>query len=111
MNNHERLVQEVMERSKSKDKFWSFHEWDEVFTYVLTSDDEPETWFCDKHPIYEIFELRNRVTDEEIIIGNVCIRRFWNGDKLEKVFSDYKKVKKYIKKRLSQSTLDYMQAK
>ena len=111
MNNYEKLTYEVIERSRSKDPHLSFQEWDEVFTYVLTTDDDPETCLCGKHPIYEIFKLRNRVTDEEIMIGNVCIKRFRNGDKLEKVFSDYKKVKKDINKRLSQSTLDYMQAK
>lgn len=112
MNNHERLTEEIIERSGSKDPFWSFREWDEVYTYQLSVyDDEPETCLCGKHPIYEVFKLRNRITDEEIFIGNVCIKRFRHGEKLSKVFSDFKKVKKDINKRLSQTTLDYMRDK
>lgn len=112
MNNYERLTYEVLERSASKNEYLAFQEWDEVYTYILSVfDDEPETCLCGKHPIYEIFVLNNRITDEKITIGNVCIRRFRNGDKLEKVIKDYKKVKKDINQRLSKTTLDYMLVK
>jgi len=111
MDNYKRLVAEILERSASKDPLWAFQEWDEVFTYQLTVDEDPETCLCGKHPIYEIFKLRNRITDEDVTIGNVCIQHFREGEKLEKVFKDYKKVKKDINKRLSRSTLDYMLVK
>ena len=111
MNNFETLVREVLKRSRSKNYIFAFQEWQEVRTYKIDEEEGKETCLCGKHPISEVFVLSNIYTGEEIIIGNVCIRRFKDGEVLEKLFTDYKKVRRDINKRLSQSTIDYMRDK
>ncbi len=123
MDNYKRLCKEVLERSYSQILEEALNEWDLVevyntnaekdFTEEFEADYEAnyETCLCGHHPIAEVFVLRNRSTGEEIKVGNICIRHFDGGDKWEHIITDYKKVKKDISKRISQTSLDFMRDK
>jgi hypothetical protein len=109
--NYQKLVYEVVSRSESADQDEAFSEWVEIETYKIDpeeGEEAAETCLCGKHPIFEVYVLQNRHNRKIIKVGNVCILHFRDGDKMATILRDYKKVKKDIRKRLTQTSLDYM---
>jgi hypothetical protein len=109
--NYKKLVYEVVSRSESGDQDEAFGEWVEIETYKIDpkeGDEAAETCLCGKYPIYEVYVLQNRKNKRKIQVGNVCILHFREGDKMATILRDYKKLKKDILKRLTQTSLDYM---
>lgn len=66
------LEREVLKRSQSKIFAVALTEW---YLLVLYADDHGHC-LCTHFPIKDHHVLRNRITGEEIIIGNVCVTKF-----------------------------------
>jgi hypothetical protein len=90
--NFERLRDAIFPLSQGDDWAAAKKEWELV--HISQADpDEPETCLCGHHPILELCEIRNRLTDNTAIVGNQCVRRFL-GMESEALFRGIRRIRK-----------------
>ncbi len=74
------LFARVREQSQFKRKPWNqiAQEW--VLSEHLDYRGDPEveeTCLCGHYPIKELFYFRNKFTEQEILVGNICVKKFF----------------------------------
>ena len=69
------MIQRVIEVSDSKDWQEAKKEWEIISVY---EDDDYDTCTCGHYPIKEIIIIQNIRNNNELIIGNCCINKFFD---------------------------------
>lgn len=72
-HNEFRLTEEILALSNSQTWGKAKTEWGLVEVY---REDDPMECLCGHYPINEICVIRNAVTGNEAIVGNVCVKKF-----------------------------------
>lgn len=49
---------------------------------------------CGHTPITDHLEIRNRLTEQSLVVGNVCVKQFFDWDAYDKIFKGIKKLRK-----------------
>lgn len=94
--NFERLREAILLVSRADDWMVARKEWDLVGISQAETDD-PETCLCGHHPILELCEIRNRLTNHTAIVGNQCVKRFL-GLESEALFRGIRRIRKHADK-------------
>ncbi|PIN94787.1 hypothetical protein COU53_02090 [Candidatus Pacearchaeota archaeon CG10_big_fil_rev_8_21_14_0_10_30_48] len=89
MNNKYNLFKRILELSKSKNWDEARKEW-AVVEITEAQADDPGSCCCGKHPIKEMIQIFNQKTRNEVIVGNCCIKRFFDINDYDKVFKALK---------------------
>lgn len=71
----DQLRREIIELSRADEWQAAKKEWDLV-GISFAEPDEPETCLCGHHPILELCEIRNRLSQATAVVGNQCVKRF-----------------------------------
>lgn len=90
--NFERLKFAILTLSHADEWQAAKKEW-ELRGINQAEPDEPETCLCGHHPIIELCEIKNRLTKNEAIVGNQCVRRFL-GLESEALFRGIRRIRK-----------------
>jgi hypothetical protein len=70
-----KLVEEIINRSKNNTWDEAKREW--IFNTVkFANRSNKKTCLCGHYPIVELCYLTNRYTNEDVIVGNVCVTKF-----------------------------------
>ena len=88
--NFAQLREEILERSDADIWEVARKEWSVI---DIWESDEPESCLCGHYPIIEMCEIHNRITKEQVIVGNVCVKRFL-GFRADLIFESIKRIKK-----------------
>ncbi len=101
----QRLIDEIIARSKSKIWEKAKEEW--AFKYAYES--EPGlTCLCGHTPITNICVIKNKNNQTEVEVGNCCIKKFLHIEEGEKIFASIKKLKADRTKSMGLGTLRYL---
>jgi hypothetical protein len=101
-SNFQRLRSEILKRSAAT--AWEIAKTEWCLTEISQAD-EPETCLCGHFPIIELCTITNPTTDETVVVGNVCVKRFL-GLRSDLIFSSIKRIEMHIDKSLGeQATL------
>lgn len=87
---HETLMAKLMANSVGDT-------WEEAqLEWVVTGMWEEEGGSCDcgHTPITDHLEIHNRLTDTTLVVGNVCVKKFFSWDDYDKIFKGIKKLRK-----------------
>jgi hypothetical protein len=103
-HNATKLTTEIIALSNSNTWESAKNEW--VLSEIY-EEDEPSTCLCGHFPIIEICVLRNRFNGAEIIVGNVCVKKFL-GLPSDRIFSAIKRISKDNSKSLNTESIEYM---
>lgn len=95
--NERKLKAEILRLSQASDWETARKEWSLVGIFEA---DDPETCLCGHHPIIEVCELHNRITNHAADVGNVCVKRFL-GLRSDLIFQALKRVRKEPDKSLN----------
>lgn len=99
------LIHAVVEASRAD--IWDLAklEWDLIDIQLNDYSDGVEYCLCG-HEIVELCFIKNRFTGRELMVGNVCVKKFL-GIRSDKIFSAVKKIKKDITASVNPETLEY----
>ena len=88
--NHEILKQKLLDASVGDTWAEAQLEW------VVTDFWEAPGGSCDcgHTPITDHLCIRNHLTEESLIVGNVCVKKFFNWKDYDKIFKGIKKIRK-----------------
>ena len=74
-----KLIEEIIKRSKSNIWDEAKREW--FFNNVeFANRSSKKTCLCGHYPIVELCHLTNRYTNEDVVVGNVCVTKFMHVD-------------------------------
>lgn len=88
MTKHEILQQEIVNLSEASDWEVAKQQWWLSNIYFL----ENSKCLCTHSPITECCELVNFVNHNRVVVGNCCVKKFWNLDN-SSLFSAAKRIK------------------
>lgn len=104
---HYELAGKIIERSVSTT-------WDEAklewFLADVFKEEQPDTCLCGHFPIIENCLLRNRLNGAEVIVGNVCVKKFL-GLPSDKIFQAINRVAKDNGRALNAEAIDHAYSK
>jgi len=80
------LTSEVIKLSESKNWEEAKKEWKPFYIFNQPNN----TCLCSHHPITENIVMKNKTNSNEIIIGNCCIKKFWEIKDFTKYFKALK---------------------
>lgn len=83
-------------------------EW--VFENVYESD-EPLTCLCGHFPILQVCVLHNIKNNNDVEVGNECVKKFFNIKLADSVIRSIKKIKSDMSKSVNVETLDFFHEK
>lgn len=106
MENINKLKSGIINLSVNKDWENAKQEW--YFTHIdyLDNDEDFEKCVCG-HEIRELCFIKNKITRQEVFIGNICIKQFINVDIDNLVFVGLKKIKDDIYSNANKALIDY----
>lgn len=87
--NFQHLKSEILARSRAKEWETARSEWHLV---SISEADEPETCLCSHFPIIELCTIANRLTNVEVDVGNICVKRFL-GFRSDLIFAAIKRIR------------------
>lgn len=99
--NFNRLKSEILPLSHAIEWEIARKEWALIGIYEAS---EPQTCLCGHHPIMEICEIKNSITNNAVEVGNQCVKRFL-GMRSDLIFSALKKIRKDISKGLNADSI------
>jgi len=99
------LPAEIIKLSQSGNWDIAKLEWKLKEIYKLEENDEPEHCLCG-HSIIEVCIIENQQTNNEAIVGNVCVKKFL-GLPSDKIFQAVKKIRKDNEKSLNAESIQY----
>ena len=99
------LIKAVIDASRSDDWASAKEEWDLADIQLNGDGDGVEYCLCG-HEIVELCFIKNRLTGNELMVGNVCVKKFL-GIRSDKIFNAVKKIKKDNIASVNSETLDY----
>lgn len=96
-SNRCQLMEGIVALSEGRTWYEAKLEWDlcDIF-----HQDEPDTCLCGHFPILELCVLLNRKNGKEVIVGNVCVKKFL-GLPSDLVFQAVRRVSKDVTKALN----------
>jgi hypothetical protein len=98
-----KLIKEITNLSYQKNWNDAKLEWN--LTEIIESEDE-ETCLCGHYPIKELCVLVNKINQNNVTVGNCCVKKFI-GINSNKIFEALKKLKKKIDKSLNPEAIQY----
>lgn len=101
-----RLYEELLKISVSDKIAEAIKEWEWTETYLIEPDEDPETCLCGHYPIRECCVITNKITGEEVIVGNCCINRIVKTES-DLIFQALKRVKKDVTKSFNFAVIEY----
>ena len=101
-----RLYEELLKISVSDEIAKAIKEWEWTDTYLIEPDEDPETCLCGHYPIRECCIITNKITGEEVIVGNCCINRIVETES-DLIFQALKRVKKDATKSFNFAVIEY----
>lgn len=87
--NFQHLQSEILARSLATDWETAKKEWSLL---SISEADEPETCLCSHFPIIELCTIANRITNIQVDVGNVCVKRFL-GFRSDLIFASIKRIR------------------
>ena len=81
-----KLFKKVIEKSVANEWDDAKKEWKQRNIVHLQDGEESGECLCGKYPIRELVYLYNKLNQNEIIVGNCCINRFFDIKDFNKVF-------------------------
>jgi hypothetical protein len=87
--NFQHLKSEILARSRATDWETAKNEW---YLVSVSEANEPETCLCSHFPIIELCTIANRLTQIQIDVGNVCVKRFL-GFRSDLIFAAIKRIR------------------
>lgn len=103
-----KLFQEIISRSKSNEWEEAKKEW--KFNDVYESD-EPLTCLCGHFPIMQVCVLQNVINQNEVEVGNECVKKFFNIKQADSIIKSIREIKSDITKSVNVKTLDFFRKK
>ena len=82
------LTQRIIALSHASSWILAKQEWS---LHSIYQAEEPDTCLCGHFPIIEICVLRNKLNDNETVVGNYCVRKFI-GLPTDKIFQAIKRI-------------------
>lgn len=98
-----KLTTEIINRSQSNN--WDAAKLEWLLQDVFESDD-PDTCLCGHFPINEICILRNRLSGNQVIVGNRCVKKFI-GLPSDKLFQAIKRIRKDLESSLNADAIQH----
>jgi hypothetical protein len=98
-----KLIMEIKNLSHSKDWFIARTEWEFKEIYI---SDFPETCLCGHFPIKEVCVLQNKINNNEITVGNCCVKKFIKPAS-ERIFQSFKRIKKDSRKSFNREAIEH----
>jgi hypothetical protein len=95
--NFQHLKTEILARSRATDWELAKSEW---YLVSISEADEPETCLCSHFPIVELCTIANRLTQVQVDVGNVCVKRFL-GFRSDLVFAAIKRIRADISRSIN----------
>jgi hypothetical protein len=96
---HEILVKTLIEYSSSSNWYKAKKEW--FINDIYETDRDYERCSCSHYPIKEIITIHNKINDNELIIGNCCIKKIIEDE------NDYAKFFQAIRnKKINKAVID-----
>lgn len=89
-----KLTQAILQRSVASNWDEAKLEWNLEDMYEA---DEPDTCLCGHTPIIELCILRNRLNNNDALVGNCCVKKFI-GLPSDKIFQALRRVRKDTEK-------------
>lgn len=100
------LVREILARSVATTWPDAKQEW-ELSGVVFSAPDDPGTCLCGHFPIRERCVLTNRETGAEVVVGNVCVKKFLDHLGAEGLVADFRKIMRNHEAALGAKAIDY----
>jgi hypothetical protein len=72
-HNRQRLMEGITDLSSAKTWEEARREWE---VHAVYATPHPSQCLCGQYPISELCEIRNRITHNQAIVGNVCVKQF-----------------------------------
>ena len=101
MSNY-KLAPEIIRRSKAQTWDEAVKEWKLKEVY----ESDPQSCLCGHFPIIEICVIRNIVNQEEVTVGNCCVKKFI-GLPSDRIFQAIKRVRKDRNKSLNAEAIEH----
>ena len=91
------LIQAIVQASRAKNWDLAKLEW-HLTEIQLNEGSEAEEYCLCGHPIFELCFIKNCYTGRELIVGNVCVKRFLGirSDKLSTALKKLKRISKLL---------------
>lgn len=99
----EKLKESIIENSINKDRESAKSEWEVIDIYLKPSY---TTCLCGKYPISEVCELQNKNNLKKVIVGNGCVKYFFDINH-GYIYKGIKKIKEDIDGVVSKKILEY----
>ncbi len=96
-----KLMREIVERSNATTWHEARLEWVIEAIYHQT---EPDTCLCGHSPIVELCVLRNRLNENQVTVGNVCVKKFMDLPS-DLIFQAVRRISKDISSTLNRPAL------
>lgn len=103
------LAREIIALSVASEWRAAKKEWD-LSSVFFSPPDDPGTCLCRHSPIREHCVLTNRENGNEVIVGNVCVKKFLDLD-ADELFAAFRKILKNPKAALSVKAIDHTHRK
>jgi hypothetical protein len=103
------LVGEILARSSAREWHDAKREW-KLSRIFISEPHDLGTCLCGHFPIREHCVLVNRETGAEVVVGNVCVKRFLELD-FEELFAAFRKIMKSREAALSPKAIDHVHEK
>lgn len=101
--NFKQLKEAILKFSEAEDWETARKEWALVGIYET---DEEQTCLCGHHPIIEICEIANSITNSRADVGNHCVKRFL-GFRSDLIFNALKRIQKDPTKSLNADAIAF----
>jgi hypothetical protein len=92
-----KLIQEITSLSESDS--WNIAKSEWVLNEIFFSEN-PDTCLCGHYPIKELCEIKNRLNNKLVVVGNCCVKKFI-GLPSDNIFQGLKRVMKDYSKSLN----------
>lgn len=88
----DKLKESIIENSINKDREKAKWEWEVINSYLMPWY---TTCLCGKYPISEVCELQNKNNSKKVMVGNDCVKYFFDADH-SYIYSAIKKIEENI---------------
>lgn len=99
----DKLKESIIENSVNKNRELAKSEWEVVDIYL-------KPWYttclCGKYPISEVCELQNKNNGKKVIVGNDCVKHFFNIDH-GYIYRGIKKIRENIDGVVGKKIIEY----
>ena len=101
-----KLIEEIISRSKSNTWDEAKREW--FFNTVeFANRSSKKTCLCGHYPIVELCHLTNRYTNEDVVVGNVCVTKFMHVDiPVSQIIPSILRIKDNLSNSINEKLLD-----